>query len=315
MAGHEMFKLSLDVPQQAGGSEAEEVGLEPAVAELLLHEGQIGEGVLGLGDSARGFVADPETRLLMVLPDLADHGQAHGQGGVDAFLSGGSLDEVGPGHHADEGGPGDVPEGAQFARCEDGLDVGLSTGFAEGLHLVVEGLPVLGEHVAPGDDDIDLPGSRPHRFPDLGEAQRVGGQSCGEPGRDRGYRNIAPFQGLDRGRDHLMIDANGACGYRTRLEPEGLEDIRTNGEAGFPAKPPHAVAGVVPGERGQVDAGDGLDQPGRLVGLLDRSPPGQGLAPALDGRGVGLDREGPVEIQFGALVPAVFVVVVLGAHA
>ena len=33
-AGGEMLQLALDVGQQAGGTEAEEVGLEPAAAEL-----------------------------------------------------------------------------------------------------------------------------------------------------------------------------------------------------------------------------------------------------------------------------------------
>ena len=143
MAGHEMFELSFDVAQQAGRPEAEKVGLEPTVAEFLLHQGEVGEGILGLGNSAGRLVPDPETGSFVVVADLADHGQADGQGRVHAFLAGRSLDEIRPGHHADEGSPGDVPKGAQFPGCEDGLYMSVPAGFTECFHLVVEGLPIL----------------------------------------------------------------------------------------------------------------------------------------------------------------------------
>ena len=56
---------------------------------------------------------------------------------------------------------------AQLAGGEDGLDVGVAAGLPHGPHLVVERRPVLGEHMSPGDDDIDLLGARGHRGADL----------------------------------------------------------------------------------------------------------------------------------------------------
>ena len=182
MAGHEMFELSFDVAQQAGRPEAEKVGLEPTVAEFLLHQGEVGEGILGLGNSAGRLVPDPETGSLVVVADLTDHGQADGQGRVHAFLAGRSLDEIGPGHHADEGSPGDVPQGAQFPGCEDGFYVSVPAGFTECFHLVVEGLPILREHVAPGNHDVDLLGPGLDRFSDFRKAERIGRQAGRETG-------------------------------------------------------------------------------------------------------------------------------------
>ena len=50
-----VIQLPLDVPQQAAGSDAEQVRLRPLVPKLLLHQGQPGEGVFG--------AADPSSRL------------------------------------------------------------------------------------------------------------------------------------------------------------------------------------------------------------------------------------------------------------
>ena len=142
--------------------------MQPGVAEFVFHQGEVDQRVLGLGDAACGFVADLEAGAVLVVADGADHGEGDGEGGVDAFLAGRGLDEIGPGHHADEAGAGDVAQGAKFAGGEDGLDVGLAAGFAHVAHFVVERLPVLGQDVAAGDDDVDLPRAGADAFADLG---------------------------------------------------------------------------------------------------------------------------------------------------
>ena len=53
---------------------------------------------------------------------------------------------------------------------------------------------------------------------------------------------------------------------------------RSPHEATLSTKPPNPVLGVVSGKSGQIDAGNGLEQPSGLVGFFDRSATGQGLA-------------------------------------
>ena len=111
-----------------------------------------------------------------------------------------------------------------------------------------------------------------------------------------------------------MVYANRACGDCSCLDSERLEQIGPYGKAGFAAEPAHPVLGIVPGERGQVDAGNGLEEPSGLVDLFDRAPGGQGLAPALDGGGVGLDGESPVEVKFRSRISWVLVGMVVLTH-
>src|SRR5205823_959289 len=50
-----VLQLALDVGEQGTGTEAEEIGTEPAVAQLLLHQRQPVERAFGLADPARGL--------------------------------------------------------------------------------------------------------------------------------------------------------------------------------------------------------------------------------------------------------------------
>lgn len=90
----------------------------------------------------------------MILSNGPKHGDGHREGGIDTFFAGGSLsesrkqglggwvawsvqtawpkvgrsgswylDHVSARHHADEAGPVDVGQGAQFAGGQDGLEV------------------------------------------------------------------------------------------------------------------------------------------------------------------------------------------------
>ena len=77
---------------------------------------------------------------LLVLPDGAAHDEPHCQGGVDALLAGAGLDEVRPGHHADEGALVHVVHGAELPDGEDRLHVGSPTGLLHGNHLTEIGI-------------------------------------------------------------------------------------------------------------------------------------------------------------------------------
>jgi hypothetical protein len=129
-----MLQLPLDVAQKRGGAEAEQVRLQPAVAEFVLHHREVNERVLGLGDAAGGFVADLDAGAGFILADRPDHCQRHRQGRVHRFFAGRGLDEIGSGHHADQAGAGDVAQSAKLARREDRFHMRVAAGLAEGAH-------------------------------------------------------------------------------------------------------------------------------------------------------------------------------------
>ena len=53
-----MFQLPFDIAQQRRRAKAEQIGLQPAIAQFVFDQRQIDQRVLGLGYAARGFVAD-----------------------------------------------------------------------------------------------------------------------------------------------------------------------------------------------------------------------------------------------------------------
>src|SRR5215204_276326 len=59
-ARHEVLELPLDVSEQRAGAEAEQVGAEPAVAELLLHQIEVLQCRLGRADPTGRLEADAD---------------------------------------------------------------------------------------------------------------------------------------------------------------------------------------------------------------------------------------------------------------
>ena len=86
-AGDEVLELPLDVGEQRARAEAEEVGREPAVAQLLLHEVE-DSSALGGADAARGLEAHRVAGVLVVVADHAHHDEAEGERRVHALLAG-----------------------------------------------------------------------------------------------------------------------------------------------------------------------------------------------------------------------------------
>ena len=60
----------------------------------------------------------------------------------------------------------------------------LAAGFAHVAHFVVEGLPVLRQDVAAGDDDVDFLCPGADALADLSDTEFVGGEASGEAGGD-----------------------------------------------------------------------------------------------------------------------------------
>ena len=171
----------------------------------------------------------------------------------------------------------------------------IATGGTEFLHLVVKRLPVPGQDVAAGNHDVDLVRAGLHAFADLGHAQVERRQTGGKPGGDCCDGNAGALKCFDGGRDHVVVDADRACG--DPLDAQFLHDVVAHGLAGLGAEAAHPPLGIVTGQGGQVDAGDRLQQPGGLVILLDRPAPRKGARAAFDGAAIGLCRQHPIEVQ------------------
>jgi hypothetical protein len=82
-----MRQLALDIAEQAAGSDPEQGGREPIVAQLLFHERQPFEGLLSRADSARGLESDLVASALVILSNGACHGQADFERRVHGFRS------------------------------------------------------------------------------------------------------------------------------------------------------------------------------------------------------------------------------------
>ena len=288
-----MFELALDVGEQRRRAEAEQVRLQPVVAELLLYQRQIGQRILGGGDAPGGLVADDMAGHFAIIADGAQHHQCHRQRGVGALLAGGGLDEIGAGHHRHPRGTSDVAQGLQVAGGEDGLHMRGAAGFPAGLHFVVERGPIAGQDVLAGDDDVDLFGAIGDGRLDLLQPRGKRRQACREAGGDGGDRDAGALQGLHCRGDEAVVDADRTGGDRAVGQSERLLQVRSKRVARLGAEPAHAAGGVVAVQRGKVDALDGAHQPGRLPVLFDGAPPGQRRSTAFGGGEVhphGIDR-------------------------
>ena len=100
--------------------------------------------------------------------------------------------------------------------------------------LVVERLPVAGQHMRAGDDDVDLARRRRRPRADLGDALRQRRQAGREAGGDRrrpGCR--VPSSAFTAGADHGRVDADRAD-RRRRVGQAERVDAGRGGAAGAP---------------------------------------------------------------------------------
>src|ERR671919_681719 len=77
-----------DVGEQRARAEAEQIRPQPAVAQLVLHQRQPVQRVLGGANPTGRLEPDQLTGALAVVANGACHDQTDGERGVDAFLSG-----------------------------------------------------------------------------------------------------------------------------------------------------------------------------------------------------------------------------------
>ena len=157
VTGDVVIQLPLQVRQQAGCADAEQIVCQPFVAEFFFHQRLPGHGLFGLADAACRFEADFVAGALQVFTDGTHHHETDFQRGVDRFFTGGCLDEVRACHHGDQAGLVDLFERTQVAGGEDSLHVGsLAAGLAELGDLIVERFPVTGQDEVAGNDHVDF---------------------------------------------------------------------------------------------------------------------------------------------------------------
>ena len=171
--------------------------------------------------------------------------------------------------------------------------------------LVVERRPVLRQHVFARDDDVDFSGALAHSIVDFGKALRQRRQAGRKTGRHRGNGNSRAVQCLHCVRHHCRINANSTCRDVRIGQAKRFEDILAHRAPRLGAKPADATRRIVTGKRGEIDAGDRLDQPRRLIFLLHRPARRQRRGAAFRRRAVDGDILEPVRLELGAGVARV----------
>src|SRR5580704_16715745 len=159
-AGGQLGPLLEQVVQQAGGADAEPVGIEPVLPRRLVDQNQIADGVLGGADAAGGLDADLAPVGRAEVPNGLQHDQGDRERGGRADLAGRGLDEVGAGQHGQPRGTAHVVQRDQLAGLQDDLEVGgIFDDFADGGDLVVDQLVVPGQEGAAVNDHVHLVGA------------------------------------------------------------------------------------------------------------------------------------------------------------
>src|SRR5580658_3519133 len=182
-AGGQLGALHEQVVQQAGGAEAEPVGIQPVLPHRLVDQDQVPDGVLGGADAAGRLDAD------LAAVDIAEvaHSLEHDQGGRErggrGDLAGRGLDEVGAGQHGQPGGTPHVVQRDQLASLQDDLEVGgCVDDLTDGGDLVVDQLVVPGQEGAAVDDHVDLVGAGRDRVLRVGQLDLQAGPAARERG-------------------------------------------------------------------------------------------------------------------------------------
>ena len=150
------------------------------------------------------------------------------------------------------------------------------------------------------DDDIDLMRARFHRAANFRDALGERRESGGKSGGDRRNVNAASFQCMQRGFDESVINANRAHLDAEFLDAEFLHEILLDGLSRLRAQSPHALIGVVAGERCQIHAGDRAQKPCGLPFFLHRSARHLRLGAAFHGARVHANFLHPVQIERNA---------------
>src|SRR6202012_1166587 len=125
-------------------------------------------------------------------------------------------------------------------------------------------------------DEVDLAGAGFDRAANLLHAGFERREAGGEAGGDGGDGDAGAFERFDGGLDEGGVEADGAAVQVQVFDLESFDEMVFERAAGLGAEAFYALGGVVAGERGEVHAGDGAEQPGGLPVLLDAAAGGRG---------------------------------------
>jgi hypothetical protein len=150
--------------------------------------------------------------------------------------------------------------------------------------LVVKRLPVLGQHMLAGDDDVDLARAVGDRSLDLAQLHIMRHESRRKAGRDRSDRNVGSIEGFDRSGDEAMIDADRTGGDVAIGKPSASRMSARIGA--FALAQRRSTRSAVSSPLSVVRSMQviGLEQPGRLRVLLHRTAARQSGDAPLGGR-------------------------------
>src|SRR5579875_1529323 len=172
----------------------------------------------------------------------------------------------------------------------------LAAGRTKGFDLVIERLPVAGQHVSARDNDIDLRCSGLDRSCDLAKLLLKWVLSGGETGRDGGNRNSGTTQRLNRRRHQVMIDTD-----RTNLEiktpyTHRIQEFLTHRITRFSTETAHIAGRIVTCQCSEIQAGDSAQEPRSLPLLFDGAARRQRGGTALDGAAIHPYPVNPVQV-------------------
>ncbi|MCU0990609.1 MAG: hypothetical protein MUE63_13730 [Xanthomonadales bacterium] len=116
-------------------------------------------------------------------------------------------------------------------------------------------------------------------------------------GGNGGDRYPAAGQLLHRDLDEIVVDADGGRRDAEVRDSQGGQDVAPHRAHRLLAQSPHPSRRVVAGQRRQVDAADGLQQPGGLVVLLDGAAGADRRRATFDGAAVDTDAADPFGVE------------------
>src|ERR1700674_2813465 len=147
---------------------------------------------------------------------------------------------------------------------------------------VVERLPFSPKYVRARDNHVDFVGTSFHRAANFRHAFLEGRKTGWESRGDCRNMNATSFDRAPCGFHKGVINADGSDLYTEALDTKLLHKFVLNRLSRLGAQSPNTLVGVIAGERRQIHAGDGAQEPSCLPFLLDRPPGADGLRAALD---------------------------------
>ena len=164
--------------------------------------------------------------------------------------------------------------------------MGRPASLAEIPHLVIERLPVSGQHVLTGDDDINFLSPIPDRSLNLLELQIMGNESRRKSGGNGSNRNAAALKRINRCRHKTVINTDGTRVNCPLAKSQLFKNVFADGLFCLRAKAAHPGRRVVTAERRQINAGHSFQKPCSLGIFFYGTPSRQARHPALRSRKV-----------------------------